>query len=340
MTTPPPARPTRPRLRGLLTASLAAVAATLVASAPVASAAAAYEVGARTCVSLDDDYDLRNAARDADVLLAVHEPDAKEDREALCTRLGTTPKDRVAEATGKGKGAVFAYLELDDDNRKFARNTLGVKESSAFLHVRKGMDRSSKFSDFVTHYQATDSLDPGELNKFVESKVGFRLGNDVYNVHFFDAVASRFVSYGDATGLDHVKQRLLALLVKLSTLFSWKEPFATLGKLYNRAFALSFANGMDYSEKQIKKLEKKLKTIMDDDKKHEVNQKIAILKSFAEPTEVTPEDDRKIFISAALHLGLLFLTLLLFFIPSGEEEVEENKEEAINAEPIISKSVA
>merc|ERR1712194_904134 len=181
------------------------------------------------------------------------------------------------------------------------------------------MDRSSKFSDFVTHYQATDSLDSGELHSFVESKVGFRLGNDVYNVHFFDAVASRFVSYGDATGLDHVKQRLLALLVRLSTLFSWKEPFASLGKLYNRAFSLSFANGMDYSEKQITKLEKKLKASLDEDKIH--------------------EDDQKIFISAALHLGLLFLTLLLFLIPSGEEEDDKKEEEAINDEPIISNPV-
>merc|ERR1711966_45742 len=240
-----------------------------------------------------------------------------------------------------GKGAVFAYLELDDDNRNFAKTTLNVREYPAFLHVRKGMDRSAKFADFVTRHESSDdALNQGELYDFVEKKVGFRLGNDVYTVHFFDAVASRFVSYGDASGLDHAKQRLLALLVRISTLFSWKEPFATLGKLYNRAFSLSFAHGVDYSEKQITKLEKKLKGTLPDDKVHEINQKMAILRSFAEPGEVTPEDDRKILVSAALHLGLLVLTLLLFFLPAGDEQVEdEGEEKAINEEPVISKPV-
>merc|ERR1719464_44238 len=339
--TPPPGRPgrRRPRLRAFLAVGLAAVAVTLLASAPAASAKS-YDVGARTCVSLDDDYDLRNAARESDVLLAVHESDDKEAREQLCTKLAATPKERVAEAAEKGKGAVFAYIELDDDNRNFAKSTLKVKEFPAFLHVRKGMDRTAKFSDFVTHHRNTDSLDPGELYDFVEKKVGFRLGNDVFTVHFFDAVASRFVSYGDASGLDHIKQRLLALLVRLSTLFSWKEPFNSLGKLYNRAFSLSFTHGMEYSAKQIQKLEKKLKADVDEDKQNEISQKIAILRSFAEPAEVTPEDDRKILISAALHLGLLFLTLLLFFLPSGDdEEAGESEEKAVNDEPIISKPV-
>ena len=98
---------------------------------------------------------------------------------------------------------------------------------------------------------------------------------------------------------------------------------------------------MDYSEKQITKLEKKLKGTLPDDKVHEINQKMAILRSFAEPGEVTPEDDRKILVSAALHLGLLVLTLLLFFLPAGDEEVEEGEgeEKAINEEPVISKPV-
>merc|ERR1712029_647344 len=107
------------------------------------------------------------------------------------------------------------------------------------------------------------------------------------------------------------------------------EPFASIGKLYNRAFAMSFEHGMDYCEKQVEKLEKKLganKDKMSQDKIHEFQQKIAILRSFAEPKELTSDDDKQIFIHAALHVGLLFATLLLFIIPaedSGEKDEEE-----------------
>lgn len=346
MVSPLPARPTpvrrRQRLRAFVIASLAAIVVSLVASAPIASANASNK-----CVEIKEDYDLRNAARDSNVFVIVHEPDGKDARESICQKLEATPASRFEDAAEKGKGTVFAYLEIsepreDDDgawnegNTNFVKNSLGVKSLPAFLFVSKGMDRSSKFSNHVTRLDSTEM--PG-VEQFIEKKVGFRIGNDVYNIIFFDSLASRFVSYGDATGLDRYKQRFLALLVRSSTLFSFKEPFTSIGKLYNRAFAMSLENGMVYSATQVEKLQKKLdanKSTLSHDKIHEFQQKLAILRAFSEPKELTPNDDKQIFIHAALHLGLLLATVLLFVIPGDAEEEEE---EVINAQPLVAKVV-
>lgn len=100
---------------------------------------------------------------------------------------------------------------------------------------------------------------------------------------------------------------------------------------------------MDYCEKQVEKLQKKLdakKSGMGEDKLHEFQQKISILKSFAEPKELTPEDNRQILIHAALHVGLLVATLLLLVVPAEEEEAAgKDGEEAVNAEPVVAKPV-
>ena len=58
-------------------------------------------------VSLADNYDLRNAALEADMLLAIHESDNKTARDELCNKLLSTPKERVAKATKKSKGVIF-----------------------------------------------------------------------------------------------------------------------------------------------------------------------------------------------------------------------------------------
>jgi len=336
------------RFRSCIIATLALLAASIIASAPVVSASPS-----RKCIEIKDDYDLRNAARDSNVFLVVHELEDKEARENICNKLEGTPQQRLVEASEKGKETVFAYLVLEEDvedsdgqmqegNQNFVKTTLGVKKFPSFLFLSKGMDRNSKFSSHITQYKGSDSLDLSDVVTFIEKKVGFRIGNDVYNVIFFDSIASRFVSYGDATGLDRIKQRGLALLVRFSTLFSFKEPLSSIGKLYNRAFAMSFEHGMDYSEKQVEKLQSRLeknKNSLSQDKVHEFQQKIAILKAFAEPKELTPEDDKNIFIHCFLHLGLLIGTILLFIVPSDETDEVKKGEEIINAEPLVSKSV-
>mmetsp|Transcript_12953 Transcript_12953/g.23817 ORF Transcript_12953/g.23817 Transcript_12953/m.23817 type:complete len:365 (-) Transcript_12953:115-1209(-) len=353
MIAPPPTRRVRcqQRFRTAIIASLAIIVVSLVASAPTASASTVPD---KKCIEIKEDYDLRNAARNSNVFLIVHESDNKESREQICKKLEATPDKLLVNASEKGKGTVFAYLVISDPSedldgeltggtKNFARNTLGVKNFPSFLYVSKGMDRYSKYSSHVTYYKGSE-LELSDVEKFIEKKVGFRLGNDVYNVMFFDSIAARFVSYGDATGLDHYKQRCLALLVRFSTLFSFREPFSSIGKLYSRAFSMSFENGMDYSGKQVEKLQKRLesnKSNLSGEKNHEFQQKIAILKAFSEPKELTAEDDKQIFIHAILHLGLLLATLLLLFLPSGDDsEAEEKKgEEVINAEPVVAKAM-
>ena len=265
----------------------------------------------------------------------------------------STPSSRLSESS-----PVFAYLEIADGkedyegnwqegNKNFVKTSLGLKSYPAFIYVTKGMDGFAKYSD---HIKATykgsvdDSLDLSDVEKFIEKHVGYRLGNDVYNIVFFDTLASRFVSYGDTEpySADRIKQRLLSLLVRVSTLFSWKEPFSSIGKLYNRAFAMSFENGIDYCEKQVQKLTKRLesnKNNISEDKSIEFQQKVAILKSFSEPKELTAEDDKQIFIHSALHIGLIIATLLLFIVPADEDEKKEDEEEVVNAEPVVAKSV-
>eukprot|EP00584_Thalassiosira_punctigera_P018371 CAMPEP_0172551900 /NCGR_PEP_ID=MMETSP1067-20121228/42083_1 /TAXON_ID=265564 ORGANISM="Thalassiosira punctigera, Strain Tpunct2005C2" /NCGR_SAMPLE_ID=MMETSP1067 /ASSEMBLY_ACC=CAM_ASM_000444 /LENGTH=377 /DNA_ID=CAMNT_0013339759 /DNA_START=85 /DNA_END=1218 /DNA_ORIENTATION=- len=359
----PNRRPDRPvqcrqRFRSAIIAILATIVLSLVASSPAASASAVPDN--KKCLEFKEDYDVRNAARDSNVLLIVHESGDKEAREHICQKLENTPDKLLADAAEKGKGAVFAYIvvkegsesydgEWDAGNRNFVKTTLGVKNSPSFLFVSKGMDGKSKYSNHISHYsyKGSDSLELSDVEKFIEKKVGYRVGNDVFNIIFFDSVASRFVSYGNTEewSVDRIKQRLLALLVRLSTLFSFKEPFASIGKLYNRAFSMSFEHGMDYCEMQVEKLQKKLdskKSSLSSDKIHEFSQKIAILKSFAEPKELTAEDDKQIFIHAALHLGLLIATLLLFIVPSDEAEANEEEkdgQEVVNAEPVVAKTV-
>ncbi|KAL7552597.1 hypothetical protein ACHAWF_015833 [Thalassiosira exigua] len=343
--------PRRRRYRACIIAVVAAIAIFLAVSAPTASASGVQN----KCIQVNEDYDLRNAARDSNVFVIVHEPDNKEARENICNKLEGTPVSRINDASKKGKDTVFAYMEIKESkedydgvwqegNRNFATTSLGVKSFPSFLYVSKGMDRTSKFSNHITHYKSKGELDLADVTKFIEKMAGFRIGNDVYNIIFFDSVASRFVSYGDATGMDRYKQRLLALLVRFSTLFSFKEPFTSIGKLYNRAFAMSFENGMDYSVKQVEKLQKKLdsnQNNLSQDKIHEFQQKKAILISFSEPKELTAEDDKQIFIHIALHLGLIIATILIFIVPSDEpdEAGEEDGEEVINAQPVVAKVV-
>mmetsp|Transcript_81 Transcript_81/g.188 ORF Transcript_81/g.188 Transcript_81/m.188 type:complete len:364 (+) Transcript_81:139-1230(+) len=347
----PPNRPVRrrQRFRTAIIATVAIIVLSLVAFAPTASAASSnFVVQDKRCIEVVDDYDIRTTARDSDIFVIVHEKDDVVAQEHICKKLEATLNKVYLGAAAKGKGAVFAYLVVEEPsegkngNKNFVKNTLGVRTFPSYLYVSKGMDRYSKFSDHVTQLKGGDSLEMSVVETFVEDNVGFRLGNDVFSIVFFDSVASRFVSYGDTApwSSDRIKQRILQLLVRFSTIVSFKEPFSSIGKLYNRAFSMSLANGMDYSEKQVKKLQKKLdlkKHELSDEKIHEFQQKISILKSFEEPKENTAEDDKQIFIHAALHLGLAIATLLLIILPAAGEETEE--EEVINAEPVVAKAV-
>jgi hypothetical protein len=280
-------------------------------------------------------------------------------REHICKKLEATPDKRIADAMEKGKGAIFAYMELIapfedasgvwyEGNRNFAKNSLDLKSFPSFLFVSKGMNGSSKYSSHVTLYKgAPDSSMEltADVEKFIEKQVGYKIGNDVYNIIFFDTIVARFVSYGNATGLNRYKQRFLALIVRTSTLFSFKEPFSTLGNLYNRALSMSLVHGMEYSEKQVKMLEKKLNSNrgkLSEEMSHEIRQKLAILKSFTAPKELSPNDERQIYFHAMLHIGLIVATILLFVTPrddSDGNDMDDGAEKAINDVPIIAKPV-
>lgn len=179
------------------------------------------------------------------------------------------------------------------------------------------------------------------VEKFIQSRLGYHLGNDVYNIVFFDSIASKFVSYGDCSGLNRLKQKGLALLVKFSTMFSYKEPFWSIGKLYNRAFDKSLESGMGYATDQIRRIERLLEkdgSGLTSEKIHEMNQKRAILKSFAEPRVLTVEDQRQIWIHVLLHVGLIAATVMLFVLPNDDGDEEEDGE-VVNEVPVIARVV-
>ena len=222
-------------------------------------------------------------------------------------------------------------------------SSLGVKTFPAFAFLTGGMDGTSKYSNHITHFTGSVTSDSNylmEVEKFLQKHVGYRLGNDVYNIIFFDSIASKFTSYGDCSGINRLKQKGLALLVKFSTMFSYKEPFSSIGKLYNKAFDMSLQNGMGYASSQIGRIERMMESNGGDltsDKVHEMNQKRAVLKSFAEPRELSSEDERQILIHILLHCGLLLATVLLFVLPS--DVVEEEEGEAVNEVPVIARVV-
>ncbi len=343
--------PARQRFRTYIAASLAAILLSLFSVAPTVSASVGPE---KKCIEFVEEYDLRSAARESNVFLVVHHKDDMDKRKEICDKVAATPQKVWNEALKKGKAPVFAFMEVtsgseDDEgvwhegNANFVKNSLGATGSPSFLFVSKGMDKTSKYSGHVTHYKgSSDMLDMSDLYNFLEKKMGIRIGNDVFNIVFFDTIAAQFISYGNATGLDRIKQRILALYVRTATLFSYKEPFSSIGKLYNRAFAMSFEHGVDYCEKQVKKLEKKLESTkgkISDDKKHEFHQKIAILKAFAQPKELTSDDHRQLLIHTILHLGLIIASILFLIVPVGDEEPAEKEGEAVNDVPVIAKVV-
>jgi hypothetical protein len=104
---------------------------------------------------------------------------------------------------------------------------------------------------------------------------------------------------------------------------------------------MSLQNGMGYASSQIGRIERILETNGGDlssEKAHEMNQKRAILKSFAEPRELSAEDSRQIYIHILLHFGLILATVLLFVLPSDSGDEDEDGE-AVNAEPVIARVV-
>jgi hypothetical protein len=187
-----------------------------------------------TCIEIKEDFDLRNLARQNNVLLVIHDKNDDTARKHICTKLDSTPKERIAAASSHGGlSTVYAYLEikepsydssgeLQDGGRGFA-SSLGVKTFPAFAFLAGGMDGTSKYAQHLTYYDRSansDTTSMTDVEKFIQKHVGYALGNDVYNIIFFDSIASKFVSYGDCSGIDRLKQKGLALLVRFSTLFS------------------------------------------------------------------------------------------------------------------------
>ena len=315
----------------------------LLTSVPRLTVAADKE----SCIKIEEDFDLRNIARSNNVLLMIHEQDDDSTRKHICNKLDGTPKQRMDVAQSDGRSTVFAYLEIKDpsydstgelqDGGKGFASYLGIKTFPGFAFLAGGMDGTSKYSNHIIHYSgSTEGNYVPDVEKFIQKHVGFHLGNDVYNIAFFDSIASKFVSYGDCSGIDRLKQKGLALLVRFSTLLSYKEPFSSIGKLYNKAFDMSLQNGMGYAFSQIGRIERMLEEggNLTPDKVHEMHQKRAVLKSFSEPRELTSEDNRQIFIHVFLHLGLIAATILLFVLPNDTED-----EEAVNEVPVIARVV-
>ncbi|KAL7466181.1 hypothetical protein ACHAXS_006472 [Conticribra weissflogii] len=350
----------RQRLKFLLTTALVIIVASLSSLVPTTTAVSVIDN--KSCIEIKEDYDLRNIARDNNVFLVVHEAGEENSsvRQHICNKLEATPEERLEEAAEKGHGGrptVFAFLEvkdssydtdghLQDGGKSFAKTSLGVTSFPTFIFLTGGMHKASRYADYINYYSGgtADGLDMSDLEKFMYKYTGFYLGNDVYNIVFFDIIASKFVSYGDAHGLDRLKQRGLALLVRFSTLFSYKEPFNSIGKLYNRAFAMSLEHGVNYAKEQIKRLEKKVETNQNNvskSKLHELQQKMAILKSFSEPRELSNEDISQIYTHSLLHIGLIVATLLLFVLPGDSDQSAEKVEEGevINAIPVVAKIV-
>ncbi|KAL7519624.1 hypothetical protein ACHAWX_004386 [Stephanocyclus meneghinianus] len=351
MTNPSKPRCCSPRFNVLALTKLSVVLAALLILASVPPLTIASDQ--QTCVEIKEDFDLRNIARQNNVILVVHEKDDDSSRKHICSKFEATPKDRIAAASAPGgRPTVFAYLEitgpsydsngeLQDGGKGFA-SSLGVKNFPAVVFLSGGMDGTSKYSNHITHYtgSTSDNNFLSEVEKFIHKRVGYYIGNNVYNIIFFDSIASKFVSYGNCSGIDRFKQRGLALLVHFSTLFSFKEPFSSIGKLYNKAFDMSLRNGMGYASSQITRLERIMESNGNDlsqEKIHEISQKRAILKSFAEPRELTAEDQRQIFIHILLHFGLVLATILLFVLPS--DSGGDDEDEAVNAVPVIARVV-
>jgi hypothetical protein len=300
-----------------------------------------------SCTRLNSDFDLRSIARDQNVLLILHDENSDDLRKHICTKLSSTPIDRIVASSGRFTS--FATLEiktptydtsgtLTNGESKSIATSLGIKSFPAVAFLSGGMDNSSKYINHITYY--TGSIDDlSSVEKFITKHAGYHLGNDVYNILFFDSIASKFVSYGNnENGMNRLKQRGLALMVRFSTLFSYKEPFTSIGKLYNRAFEKCLSEGMGYPASQITRMERLLeKDDLSSEKVHEMNQKRAILKSFTEPKVLSREEERQIWIHILLHVGLIVATIMLFILPNDGGYEEDG--EVVNEVPVIARVV-
>ncbi|KAK1744980.1 hypothetical protein QTG54_004271 [Skeletonema marinoi] len=197
------------RLRACLMASLTIIVAALLSSLPTVSAS-------QECLQIREEYDLRSLARNDNVFLIVYDDETAHVQKNICNKL------RLHDISGKkigpnGSATVFAHLEVTATTRNFA-STLNVGQFPSFLFISAGIDDTSKYSDHTTIYkQDSDVLDTASFSDFARKHVGFSpLGNDVFTIIFFDSVASRFVSYGNASGLNRLKQK--GLVLSLSSL--------------------------------------------------------------------------------------------------------------------------
>ena len=310
-----------------------------MASLAIIIAALLSSVSAKQeCVQIREEYDLRNLARNDNVFLMVSDDETAHVPKDICNKLGQHAISGK-KISPNGSTTVFAHLEVSADNRNFVATTLNVGQFPSFHFISAGMDDASIYSDHTTAYkQDSDVLDTASFSDFSRKHVGFSpLGNDVFTIVFFDSIASRFVSYGNTSGINRLKQKGLVLLVKFATLVGYKEPFKSIGKLYNRAFAMSLQYGIEYSSRNVMRMERSFQSgNLTPSEYHELQQKIAILKSFSQPKTLTAEDDKKIYTHIALHIGLIVAALILIFLPAeGKSEADEEPFDT----PVIAKVI-
>ena len=310
------------RLRALAVASLTIILVTLFSSLPRVSA------GNLECFDVSKDVDLLRMASNDNVFLMVSDEDTAHVSNKICERL--RQYDAMKKISPNGSNTVFVKLGVTDATTRMFSDTLNIDHFPSFLFISAGIEDLSKNSDHITSFKHDSE---SALNDFMRDNIGFSpLGGDVFTIIFFDSIASRFVSYGNTSGLDRLKQKGLALLVKFATLIGYKEPFKRIGKLYNRAFAMSLEHGMEYSTRHVARMEKTLQSgNLSPGEHHEVLQKIAILKSFSQPKTLTAEDNKKIYTHVALHIGLIFAALVLICLPAEEK--------VVNDVPVIAKFV-
>jgi hypothetical protein len=332
-------------LRACLLAASALAIIIIAASLPTVSAN-------QECLQVREDFDLHSLARNDNVLLIVHDRATSRSPNIFCAKLLKNPTPQKISANGRP--TVFAYLEVTATTRSFA-NTLNVDHFPSFLFISAGsMDGTSNYSDHIAIYkQETDELDTTEFSDFLVEHVGFSpLGIHLFKINIFDKIASLFVSYGNASGLNRLKQKGLVLLVKIiAFIVEFTETQQNkVGNLYNRAFAMSLEHGMDYCKLQVDRTEQILQAgHLRPGEYYQLEQENAILQSFSQPMKRTAVDDLKIvfhialpvFVGLTVIAFLTFATIFLFFFPLPPEDEDDKSEEemVINAVPVIAKVV-
>lgn len=298
------------------------------------------------CLQIREDYDLHSLTRKDNVLLIVYDGETRNTPFLFCDKLLENPTPQKISVNGRA--TVFAHLEVTATTRSFA-NTLNVDHFPSFLFIPFGVHDSSKYSDHIAIFkQHTDELDTTAFSDFMVKYVGFSpLGNHVFTIRLLHNFAALFASYGNASGLNRLKQKGLVLFVKIVTVTGiWKEPNINYGEVYYRAFAMSLEHGVDCCRLELDRIEQTLQAgHLGPGEYHQLLQKRTILQAFSQPVS---EAELKGFIYSVLLFSVGFTWLFLMAIgyvplPALEgdesEDDESEEDEAINDVPVIAKVV-